>query len=108
MVPSASTRPLVPQEDLRGKLHVSIRAVDKDYRLPKGDLVSALRGIDLNIQRGEFVSIVGPSGCGKSTLLKCIGAITDVSGGEVLIDGAKVNEPPRDMSIVFQRDVLLD
>jgi NitT/TauT family transport system ATP-binding protein len=103
-----STAPIAPQEHLRGKLHVSVRGVDKNYQLPKGGVVSALRGVDLDIQRGEFVSIVGPSGCGKSTLLKCIGGISDLNAGEILIEGAQVNEPPRDMSIVFQRDVLLD
>jgi ABC-type nitrate/sulfonate/bicarbonate transport system ATPase subunit len=52
--------------------------------------------------------VVGPSGCGKSTLLKCIAGIIGISGGTIHIDGAPVVEPPDDMAVVFQRDILLD
>jgi NitT/TauT family transport system ATP-binding protein len=89
-------------------IHVSVQGLDKTYRLPKGDSVSALRAIDLQLRRGEFVSVVGPSGCGKSTLLKCIAGITDISGGSIHVDGAPVIQPPDDMAVVFQRDILLD
>jgi NitT/TauT family transport system ATP-binding protein len=51
---------------------------------------------------------VGPSGCGKSTLLKCIAGITGISGGTIQVDGTPVDEPPDDMAVVFQRDILLD
>src|SRR5689334_1381593 len=89
-------------------VHVSVTGLDKTYRLPKGQAVTALSRLDLSIRRGEFVSVVGPSGCGKSTLLKCIAGITGIDGGTILVDGAPVDEPPNDMAIVFQRDILLD
>src|SRR5262245_63058494 len=95
-------------EPSRSDVHVCVRSLDKSYQLPKGDTVSALRNVDLDIRRGEFVSVVGPSGCGKSTLLKCIAGISDVSDGEIHVDGQPVVQPPDNMAIVFQRDILLD
>src|ERR1044071_1599219 len=89
-------------------VHVAVAGLDKIYRLPRGQAVTALSRLDLNIRRGEFVSVVGPSGCGKSTLLKCIAGITGVSGGTIEVDGTRVDDPPDDMAVVFQRDVLLD
>jgi len=100
--------PAVGTEPIRSDVHVSVRNLDKSYRLPKGDTVDALRRIDLDIRRGEFVSVVGPSGCGKSTLLKCIAGIADASGGAIEVDGQPVLQPPDNMAIVFQRDILLD
>lgn len=64
-----------------------------------------IHGIDLEIQHGEFVVFVGPSGCGKSTLLRMIAGLESITGGDVLIDGKRVNdEPPRnrDIAMVFQ------
>src|SRR5262249_24499698 len=95
-------------EPIGTDIHVSVRELDKSYQLPKGDTVAALRHIDLDIRRGEFVSVVGPSGCGKSTLLKCIAGITDISEGAIHVDGRQVVDPPDNMAIVFQRDILLD
>jgi NitT/TauT family transport system ATP-binding protein len=88
--------------------HVAVKGVDKTYSLPKGGTVAAVRQIDLNIGRGEFVSIVGPSGCGKSTLLKCIAGIAAINAGSIAVDGTEVSAPPDHMAIVFQRDILLD
>ena len=89
-------------------IHVSVADLDKTYRLPAGGAVAALRHIDLELRRGEFVSVVGPSGCGKSTLLKCIAGIASVSGGTIRVDHEVVVQPPENMAIVFQRDILLD
>jgi NitT/TauT family transport system ATP-binding protein len=97
-----------PQQNARATVHVAVKGLDKIYRLPKGDVVTALRQIDLEIERGEFISVVGPSGCGKSTLLKCIAGITEIAPGRIEVDGAPVTEPPDHMAIVFQRDILLD
>lgn len=87
--------------------HVAIRKLSKRYGVPPAGFL-ALDGIDLNIEQGQFVSIVGPSGCGKSTLLKCIAGLTTISAGEILVNGEAVTEPPLDMAVVFQRDILLD
>ncbi|WP_105416949.1 ABC transporter ATP-binding protein [Neorhizobium sp. T25_27] len=64
-----------------------------------------LKGIDLEVQDGEFVIFVGPSGCGKSTLLRVIAGLEDATSGSVRIDGAEViNTPPakRGIAMVFQ------
>lgn len=49
--------------------------------------VEALKGIDLDVQRGEMVAVMGPSGCGKTTLLNCMSGLDDISQGQVLIEG---------------------
>ena len=94
-----------------------IRAVElrKVYRLGKVE-VPALRGVNLRIEEGEFVSLVGPSGCGKSTLLHVLGGLTPPTSGRVLLDGkdlGQMNEAQRTelrkqkIGFVFQRFNLL-
>jgi multiple sugar transport system ATP-binding protein len=66
---------------------------------------SVLRGIDLDIRAGEFITILGPSGCGKSTLLRIIAGLEPQSAGTVTIDGASMDGLPpdrRDIAMVFQ------
>ena len=64
---------------------ILVQSLTKVYQI--GDVeVAALRGIDLQIERGEFVAIVGPSGSGKSTLFHILGGLTAPSAGTVLID----------------------
>lgn len=66
---------------------------------------SVVHGVDLTVEEGEFVVLVGPSGCGKSTILRMIAGLEEVTEGQILIDGAVVNErEPRDRNIamVFQ------
>jgi NitT/TauT family transport system ATP-binding protein len=71
---------------------------------------TALQGIDLKIERGEFVSLIGPSGCGKSTLLRVMGDLTQPSSGDVIINGKPSRRAriDRDYGIVFQDAVLYD
>jgi len=60
--------------------------LEKSYRI-NGNTIGALRGVNLQIARGEFVSIVGPSGCGKSTLLNLLGGLSLPTKGNIAIDG---------------------
>jgi putative ABC transport system ATP-binding protein len=68
---------------------VRARDVRRDYPL-EGEAVHALRGVSLEIERGEYVAIVGPSGCGKSSLLNLLGAIDAPTAGSVEIEGRNV------------------
>ncbi len=67
--------------------------------------VSVIKGLSLEVKDHEFMVLVGPSGCGKSTLLRMLAGLEEISGGEIRIDGAVVNELPpksRDIAMVFQ------
>ena len=72
--------------------------------------VTALENIDLELNPGEFVSLIGPSGCGKSTLLRIIGDLTPPTSGTVTVNGktAKQARTDGDYGIVFQDSVLFD
>jgi NitT/TauT family transport system ATP-binding protein len=89
--------------------HVSVQGVDAVYETAGGSPLVALSGIDLHIERGEFVSILGPSGCGKSTLLRLIGGLQQTTKGNVAIDGRPPHDAQRAKSIgvVFQDPSLL-
>jgi NitT/TauT family transport system ATP-binding protein len=86
---------------------VRIDKVTKTF--PRGN-VTALQDIDLELQHGEFVSLIGPSGCGKSTLLRVIGDLIPPTSGTVTVNGktAKRARAERDYGIVFQDSVLFE
>ena len=86
---------------------VSVTGLSK--RFERGDVL-ALDRIDLDVQPGEFVSLIGPSGCGKSTLLRIIGDLIQPSEGDVLVNGKSAHRArlDRDYGIVFQDAVLYD
>jgi NitT/TauT family transport system ATP-binding protein len=88
-------------------VQVTIDGVSKVYETRTGDEVHALQRVDLQIEPGQFVSIVGPSGCGKSTLLTIVAGLVACSAGTASIDGAPVRRSHREMAMVFQRDLLL-
>src|ERR1700752_5050743 len=65
----------------------------------------AIKGIDLSIEKGEFIVFVGPSGCGKSTLLRLIAGLEMIDGGSLYLDGRDITKLPsskRDLAMVFQ------
>jgi putative spermidine/putrescine transport system ATP-binding protein len=83
---------------------VRLRSVRKTF----GDIV-AVRGIDLEIQAGSFVTLLGPSGCGKTTVLRMIAGLEAASGGEIWIKGRRIDEVPihkRNVGLVFQNYAL--
>ena len=85
-----------------GAPFLRVRGVHKSYPAPGGRTV-ALNGVDIDIARGDFLSIVGPSGCGKSTLLQIVAGLVPASEGTVHLEGRPVTEPPAEMIYVFQQ-----
>lgn len=86
---------------------LEIKGVTKTYASARGD-IRALDTVDLTIGKAEFVSILGPSGCGKSTLLRCLAGLDRPSTGQIIVNSAPIDGPPKDMAVVFQRDILLE
>ena len=88
---------------------VAITDVSKTFET-SGGRTTALEGINLTIEPGEFVSLIGPSGCGKSTLLRVIGDLTSPTSGSVVVNGKPARQArlDRDYGIVFQAPVLFD
>jgi NitT/TauT family transport system ATP-binding protein len=89
---------------------VRIAAVDKTFTRGDQVLTKALEDIDLEIARGEFVSLIGPSGCGKSTLLRIVGDLISPTSGTVTVNGKSAEQArrDRDYGMVFQAPVLFD
>jgi NitT/TauT family transport system ATP-binding protein len=88
-----------------GMAHVVLDEVTKTYAL-RTDSIESIRCVSVAIERGGFVSILGPSGCGKSTLLMMIAGLIPVSSGRIAINGASVQGPRRETSLVFQTPTL--
>jgi len=88
---------------------VTIRGATKVFDVG-ADQTRALDGIDLDVGKGAFVSLIGPSGCGKSTLLRLIGDLTQPTAGQVQVNGKSAYQAriDRDYGIVFQSPVLFD
>jgi NitT/TauT family transport system ATP-binding protein len=85
---------------------VSLKGISKQFQAG----VTALDGINLDVEPGEFISLIGPSGCGKSTLLRIIGDLTKPTAGSVQVNGKPAERARRDheYGIVFQDAVLYD
>ena len=81
---------------------IMLGGVEKQFRG-----VPVLQSISLNVERGEFVSILGPSGCGKSTLLRIVSGLSPLSGGSVCVNGMTPENARQIMSFIFQDATLL-
>jgi multiple sugar transport system ATP-binding protein len=80
--------------------YLELKSIKKSF----GD-VHIIKGVDLEIKKGEFIVFVGPSGCGKSTLLRLIAGLEPISSGNLLLDGKDITWTPsgkRDLAMVFQ------
>jgi len=95
-----------PRRGAAGLPFLKIDRVDKTFNRG-GVSTNVLKGIDLVIDQGEYVSIIGHSGCGKSTLLNLVAGLTSVTSGAILLEGQEVNEPGPDRAVVFQNHSLL-
>ncbi|GAB4385953.1 MAG: nitrate ABC transporter ATP-binding protein [Elainellaceae cyanobacterium] len=86
---------------------VAVDQIEKVFPLSGGGQYIALQGIDLDIKKGEFISLIGHSGCGKSTLLNMIAGLDLPTEGVVLLEGQRVMRPGPDRMVVFQNYSLL-
>ncbi|OAV44564.1 ABC transporter ATP-binding protein [Lewinella sp. 4G2] len=85
---------------------LNINKVTKTYPTPTGDYV-VLDQLDLQVRRGEFVSIIGHSGCGKTTLLTMIAGLNEITGGEISVNEFPITGPGPDRGVIFQAPSLL-
>lgn len=89
---------------------LELRHIDRTYidgdAPNETNVVEALKDINLEIHRGEFISIIGSSGCGKTTLLRLIGGLDQPQGGQVLLDGVPITGPDPQRGYVFQQGSL--
>ncbi|MBC1222088.1 ABC transporter substrate-binding protein [Nostoc sp. UCD121] len=88
-------------------MFVAVDQIEKVFELTGGGKYIALKGIDLQIKKGEFVSLIGHSGCGKSTLLNMIAGLDLPTEGLVTLEGQKITKPGPDRMVVFQNYSLL-
>src|SRR5215203_4352681 len=84
--------------------------MSKTFRAADGSTVNALQDINLDVQQGEFISLIGPSGCGKSTLLRIIADLVSSSSGVVQVNGKSAAQARKDQDygFVFQSPTLYD
>ncbi len=85
---------------------LDISQIDMEFKTPSGSF-TALKGVDLKITKGEFVSLIGHSGCGKSTVLNIVAGLYHATRGGVILNGREIHEPGPERAVVFQNHSLL-
>jgi nitrate/nitrite transport system ATP-binding protein len=85
---------------------LDISHVDMEFNTPTGTF-TALKDVDLQISKGEFVSLIGHSGCGKSTVLNIVAGLLEASRGGAILNGREIHRPGPDRAVVFQNHSLL-
>ena len=92
--------------DTRRERFLRIENVGMSFPTKKGTFV-ALRDINLDVARGEFIALIGHSGCGKSTLLNLVAGLTTPTSGVLLLDDRELKGPGPERAVVFQNHSLL-
>ncbi len=88
------------------KPFLDISHIDMVFPTPTGGF-TALKDVDLKINKGEFISLIGHSGCGKSTVLNIVAGLNQATNGGVLLNNKEVNQPGPERAVVFQNHSLL-
>jgi len=91
---------------MHAEKYLQVSSVGIEFPTKNGPY-QALDGVDFNISKGEFVSIIGHSGCGKSTVLNIIAGLYQATTGGVILEGKEVDEPGPDRAVVFQSHALM-
>ena len=86
---------------------VEISNLIKEYPNPYGDDFRVVENFNLNIKKGEFISLIGHSGCGKSTVLTMLAGLNPISGGGIIVGDKEIDGPGPDRSVVFQSPCLM-
>jgi NitT/TauT family transport system ATP-binding protein len=85
-----------------GQGFIAFRELSKTFADNRGRPVPVVEPLSLDIAEGEFVVFLGPSGCGKTTVMRMVGGLERPSGGEIVLNGQKVEGPSREKGMVFQ------
>ncbi|WP_438002197.1 ABC transporter ATP-binding protein [Sorangium sp. So ce185] len=88
------------------KKYLEIWNVTKTFPTPNGPAV-VVRNFDLNLRKGEFLSLIGHSGCGKSTVLSLVAGLSEITSGGIVLAGRQIHGPGPDRGVVFQSPCLL-
>ena len=86
---------------------LTIEQIVKTYRKPNGEPFVVLKGIDMTIDKQEYVSVIGHSGCGKSTLMRIVAGLEKPTSGLVTLEGKAIRKPGAERMMVFQGYALL-
>lgn len=86
------------------KIEIELRDVHKSYYLATGEEIPVLRGVNLEIKKGEFVAIMGESGCGKTTLLNILGCLHPIDNGQYLLEGEDLSVAQDDYTLAYIRN----
>jgi NitT/TauT family transport system ATP-binding protein len=84
------------------KGQIDVRDVGVIFGADTSNQVVAVNDVNLNVQPGEFVSLIGPSGCGKSTILSIVAGFQKPTSGEAVVDGKPITKPSSERGVVFQ------
>lgn len=99
------TKPL-EQKFAPNEVMLDLKDLKKVYPTPKGDYV-VLEGLNLQVKKEEFITIIGHSGCGKTTMLSMIAGLNEISGGKIAVLGSSIKGPGPDRGVIFQAPSLM-
>ncbi len=105
IVPNTQTEPTLKakKDDLGKPRYLEYSKLSKIYPTPNGNsTVKVVDGFDMQLKKGEFISIIGHSGCGKSTVLSMTAGLTEISEGGIILDNREVDGAGPDRGVVFQ------
>ena len=86
---------------------LELNNINLTYQTLKSE-TEAIKNVSLEVDEGEFVSIVGPSGCGKTTILSMISGLLKPTSGKIFLDGVEVTKPTTNVGYMLQRDNLFE